>query len=630
MSTRNEKHIIFLSELKHIGMLSGFLAKHVDLQKEGYLAVSLDAEIEHALIEKGIPFRSGRDYRTRTAEPMTLGEEWLTTLFDDERWKFFSYRGVSLSRLYFFPIQAYLTPLIYYFDIVANVLARHSGLARCIVFPSTTVVPPRGFCLEVHSIKTVVDVVAYLAAKNGIEALIPEIAPPVRAQTSAASFKAKQTLFSLGLGLLNTAVSYARRKRSLRILASDYWDNLAPYLKTINSAEVFLLDRRQAFHAGIFNIWRFRMRFVHMDAYASGASSERDTALKKIIETWQSIKKGSAMPAFLFRGFSLQPLIVKALDTIVADVASHVLKDIDDTYELLARLKPDVVELRSTMSGQTHFVILARVAREMGIPSLEMQHGIEYYGPGSMDRRHSAEHMGVYGLLTQRELQTAEDSITTHVVGSPRFDVYASIAETYRAKPTASHAGLTVLCIAPPIKPGTIDTYDIEEYFSAIAAAARGATNVSVVIKLRAGYSRQSFYETTLSRAFEGVPYAIAQFEPLAGVFSQADIVVSHYSTTTLEALQCGKPLIYFGVSPGFERMAEYHLAPYAQNGALVISKTREELTRNMHTLAKDPKAREHMSRAATVFLEKEYAFDGKASERAAALITLLASVKRQ
>ena len=67
MSSRNEKNIIFLSELKHIDMLSGFLAKHVDLQKEGYLTVSLDAEIEHALIEKGIPFRSGRDYRTRTA-----------------------------------------------------------------------------------------------------------------------------------------------------------------------------------------------------------------------------------------------------------------------------------------------------------------------------------------------------------------------------------------------------------------------------------------------------------------------------------------------------------------------------------------------------------------------------------
>lgn len=628
MPPRNEKNIIFLSELKHVDMLSEFLSKHVDLQKEGYLIVSLDAEIEHVLTEKKILFRSGRDYRTHTAEPMTLGEEWLTALFDDVRWKSFSYRGVSLSRLYFFPIQAYLTPLIYYFDIIANVFARHSMLTRCVVFPSTTMVPPRGFCLEVHSIKTVVDVVTYLAAKNGIEALIPETASPMRVQTSAASFKVKHTLFSLGIGLLNTAVSCVRRKRSLRILASDYWDNLEPYLKAIDSAEVFLLDRRQVFNAGLSNIWRFRMRFVHMDAYANNASFERDNTLKKIIEMWQLIKNDSAMPTFLFRGFSIQPLIVKVLDTVVDDIISHVLKDIDDTYALLARLKPDVVELRSTMSGQTHFVILARVAREMGIPSLEMQHGIEYYGPGSMDRRHSAEHMGVYGSLTQRELQEAEDSITTHVVGSPRFDVYGSLPQTNHARQGIPPTGVTVLCIAPPIKPGTIDTYDIEEYFSATAAAVRGVLGSSVTIKLRAGSYRQSFYETALEHTFQGVPYNIAQYEPLAEAFSQADIVVSHYSTTTLEALQCGKPVIYFGVSPGFELMAEYHLAPYWQNSALIIAKTREELARSMHTLAENPKARGQMSRAATVFLGKEYAFDGKAGERAAALIISLAAAK--
>ena len=104
--------------------------------------------------------------------------------------------------------------------------------------------------------------------------------------------------------------------------------------------------------------------------------------------------------------------------------------------------------------------------------------------------------------------------------------------------------------------------------------------------------------------------------------------MVSHYSTTTLEALQCGKPVIYFGVSPGFERMAEYHLTLYGQKGALIIAKTREELARSMHTLAKNPKARGEMSRTASVFLGKEYAFDGKASERAAALIISLAAAK--
>jgi len=139
---------------------------------------------------------------------------------------------------------------------------------------------------------------------------------------------------------------------------------------------------------------------------------------------------------------------------------------------------------------------------------------------------------------------------------------------------------------------------------------------------------RQSFYDTTVANVFEGMSYRIAQYESLAELYPQADIVVSHYSTATLEALQCSKPLIYFGVSPGFDLMAKVHFALYEQQGVMMIVKTREELARVIQMLAQDPRARERLSRAATVFLEKEYAFDGKASERAAALIASLASKK--
>ncbi len=627
MSPQNERTGIFLSELKHVDMFERLLSKRPDLQKEGYLLIPLDAEIEYALTAKEIPFCSGRGYRTHDTEPMTRSEQWIEALFNSDRWAFFKYRGVSLSRLYFFPLQAYLTSLLYYADIVAQVFARHSALSRCIVFPPTIGVPPRGFCLEVHNIKTVVDVVRFLGTQRNIKILIPEITIPIRARTFDASFEVRQMLFGWGIGLLNFFVSSMRRPRRVRILASDYWFNLEPYLNALGSAEVFLLDRKEAFKAGFFNIWRFRMRFVHLDAYAKSSPPERDHAREQITEAWRSIQKDSAIPEFLFRGFSLRPLVVQALGTVVADAAAHVLKDIDDTYTLIARVKPDVVELRSTMSGQTHFVILAQVARALKIPSLEMQHGIEYYGKGSMDRRHSAEHIGVYGPLTQRELRVAEDDITTHVVGSPRFDVYASLPEIDRAKQPILHAGLTVLCIAPPVKPGTIDTYDVEEYFSAIAAAARGVPNMSIIVKLRAGPPRQSFYEAAIARAFAGVPHATAQYEPLAELFPPADIVVSNYSTATLEALQCGKPLIYFGASPGFDLMAEFHLAVYEQKGALMIAKTPDDLARGMQALT-DPQARERMSGAATAFLKNEYAFDGRASKRAASLMSSLASLK--
>jgi hypothetical protein len=101
----------------------------------------------------------------------------------------------------------------------------------------------------------------------------------------------------------------------------------------------------------------------------------KDNTLK-IIEMWQLIKMILRCLRFYFR-LSIQPLIVKVLDTVV-DHAPHVLKDIDDTYALLAHLKPDVVLL--DYERPDAFVILARVARDR-IPSLEMQHAIRH-GPG--------------------------------------------------------------------------------------------------------------------------------------------------------------------------------------------------------------------------------------------------------
>lgn len=626
----NEKNIIFISEMKHVDELAPFLSAHPDIQKEGYLLVPLDAEIEYLLTEKNVTFHSGRGYRTTDTEPMTHGEEWLLKLFNDERWSFFTYRGVSLARLYFFPLQAYLMSLLYYADIIANVLARHTSTARCIVFSPTDGAPSRGFCLEVQKMKALVDVVTCLATQRGIEALVPERIMPTRVQTSITSFEIKRALFSVGVGLLNFVVKLFRRPRRLRILASDYWSNLLPYLKQLDSVEVFQLDRMQAFNVGLSNLWKFRMRFLHLGAYPALNSPARENASDHIQEVWQSLRQTSAVPELRFRNFSLQPLAVQMLDTIVTDVVSRVLRDIDNAHALLARVKPDVVELRSTMSVQTHFVILAQVARSLGIPSLEMQHGIEYYGPGSMDRRHSAEHMGVYGPLTQRELHAAEDTITTHVIGSPRFDVYESLLRAGRAKQPATHSGLSVLCISPPISLSIIDTFDIEEYFSGIAVAVRGVTGAEVIIKLRNGRYRQSFYESAITRIFDGVPHQIKQDEPLVDLFHLSDIVVSNYSTATLEALQCGKPLIYFGVSPAFNLMADVHLTSYEQEGAVNIVKTNEEFSHALKVLMRDPHARERMSRAATDFLEKNFAFDGRAGERAAELITSLETARRR
>ena len=101
-----------MAEPSHVSRLTDFLNENRSIKEEGFFIVSLDLEIDLLLIEQGVPFVSARDYRTSEALTMTLSETWASSVLESERWSFFSYRGVSLSRLYFLPLQMYLSYLI--------------------------------------------------------------------------------------------------------------------------------------------------------------------------------------------------------------------------------------------------------------------------------------------------------------------------------------------------------------------------------------------------------------------------------------------------------------------------------------------------------------------------------------
>ena len=103
---------------------------------------------------------------------------------------------------------------------------------------------------------------------------------------------------------------------------------------------------------------------------------------------------------------------------------------------------------------------------------------------------------------------------------------------------------------------------------------------------------------------------------------------MSCYSTAIIEALQAGVPVVYLGLSPVQKLMGVHHFTRYAREGLLLIATTTSELATHIVTLAKDPELRKQYVRHAEEFLTREYLFDGHASERAAALITALASGK--
>ena len=621
---QNKRNILLLTEVGHADMYQAFLDANPVIIEEGFLLVSLDAEIEQVLSDRGVSFVSGRNYRTANTSFCVLSEEWPAAIFESKRWDFFAYRGVLLGQLYFLSLQSYISHLLYYVDIVSNLVAQHPQTNCVVVFPPTKAPPPHGSTLVKQKVRVVVDAVLCVGTARNKKILIPT-ASTKAVHSLQLSFNSRRILFGWVIGAMNVLVKMTTRPRKVRILASDYWKNLSPYVKNMDSAEIILIDRTEALNAGLKNIWKYRMRFLHSKTFR-GAVTERNVAQKHITQEWNAIAEAGDTSQYLFKDISVHPLIFRALDSIVEEVKHKILKDIDDTYVTLQALQPDMVILRSTVSTQTHFTILAYVAKAQGIPSIEMQHGLEYYGPGSVSKRHRAEFTGVYGPLTKKQMQEVHDVYTTPVIiGSPRFDAYA------RSKAKTDRVGVSILCIAPAIDPGgdSPDTYDAEDYYSAIASAVKKIPNASVIVKFRPGPDRDQFVRTMLESLFEGIPYTIAQTEPLSVLYPRADIVVSCYSTAAIEALQCGKPLIYLGLSPVQALMGEHHFSYYAQEHAMYVANSNEVFTNLMVELAASLEARYELGQRALQFLKQEYLFDGNASKRAAEWLESLASGRR-
>jgi len=298
---------------------------------------------------------------------------------------------------------------------------------------------------------------------------------------------------------------------------------------------------------------------------------------------------------------------------------------------MLKTLAPNMVFLRASVSAQTHFYILATVARMCGIPSLELQHGLEYLGSGSVSKQHGAEYIAVYGRVTQDEFAALGFPRERFpIVGSPRFDAYkreAVLAHRVRRE----GEGISVLCIGFAVSVEWFyDDYDLEEYYSAVAQALEKIPNSSAIIKLRPGSFRESSCRSTIDTIFARVSHTIAHDEPFSELFASADIVVSYFSTVVLEALQFNKPTIVFSAQAMERECIRFHLTQYADAGGLIVTYTQEELEIACRSLANDEALRKRLARGAEKVLTQLYSFDGKASERIVALIERLAQKQNE
>lgn len=619
------KTAIILYEVSQLTSLDALIKKWSDGGEAPQL-VSLDAEIDFALEKRGIPFISGKTLQDRVSPAAYVrADEVAHAMFDDERMSFLTYRNVSLLDSLRFSTQVYLGRLFHYIDVVGRFVESAPEVKRLVVPVTIAPVSKTSDPLAVEESRIVYEAARLVAEQGGIQCELHDTRSPalqVKGSWRGWVFASKRTLFGVALSLLNTGMAL-RSRRPLRILASDYWNSLVPVLRQLPEAELVLLDRSQALYAGLANIWRHKVRFMHIEHFLSGKGRRRARAqAKKCEEQWTTTRKEMLASLDLtFRGISLAGTAERILTHLIKMAVPDVIRDVEGTYAMYERLSPDAVLLRASASRQRHFSVLPLVAREVGIPALEVQHGGEYLGSGSGTRRHAAYYLATYGPLVCDEFRTlGYEKERLLPVGSPRFDAY--IRDAQKEAIVREKRDLVILSNTPTMDISErYGTYSIEEYFKTLGEAARGIPNARLLVASRSTTVRSAFLEEARARGLSGVNYESVGTTPLPELFRQADIFVCSYSTVAYEALLYRLPVILAAFAPTEKMMADFHFSHFAKAGALLIAHSPEELADMLQRLSTDVEARARMSAAAETFMCEQFSFDGHASERIAKLI---------
>ncbi len=604
------KKMFIIYELGHVDELKKYFEKWSE-EKDSLIVVALSIDIEEKLTSANIPFVSAASYKKIFLDQLSNEDEMMKNFFDRSHWKEFVYRDIELPKIFQFMFRAYLQVVRYHGMQLMRIIESHPEIKEIKVFSPSEVLSATYGTLAPREIHVVMDCVKRIGEIRGISITVMPLTVVLTSFHKSLQpliFSIKRSLFGFAIGIWNRLVVVFVRPRDTRFLISDHWKNVESFIKLLKNEECIFLDRSEIRHIPWRLLFRHRMRFVHsIDFLSQKTKEETKREAEKLQEVWRDMRK-NIPEIFIWEGNSFDELLLSALDDIVRDFPK-LLSEIAGTYCMYEKMRPHVVTLRASVSKQPHFSILPLVAKKYGIPSLELQHGLEYLGPGSWSREHTAEYIAVYGALVKKELMAiGYQSDKLPIIGSPRFDQNIQLIEKYKEKRDKKEK-FTVLCIAPDIRAFEIyDSYSASDYFTSIAAALETEKeNVHIIVKLRPGPAQEGVLRLIIDKAFLGFSYKIAHNEPISHICRETDITISCFSTALLEVLQFNIPVVIHALHPVDAQVIDFHFLPYSEAGAVRIVYTPDELKQTLS---------QHNHGKTTSFMTQNFCFDGRSSER--------------
>ncbi len=600
---------------------------------------SFDYWLERELKKRGVPAVPLTEFRTPWtdfSDPIAHTETAARQWYRLPETAFFTHRGLSLGEMFEAVMALHFQGVLSYLLVFEKILDANPGLERLVIPRSGAAVPQTGGMFARFETRLVADVGVFCARRRGVACeLVGE-----DKDRGMILFPPQPRLRALLLRSYNALIRAFAPRRPLKILVSDHWRNISPFIEKMNDAELVFVDRKELRNIPLRQLWKHRVRFIHpLDLEGARLRELAREKQKEFAREWKRAKPAvAALPDFTTDGINWFSVVEPVFDTLVEEYAERVVADIESIRLILEQENINRSLVRASISGQHHFYIMGELPRSLGVPSIEVQHGI---GVGILDP-HSAfgqmhvDYIAAYGPLVQRAFvktgYAAERIVPT---GSPRFDRY--IREREHTGPDERAAGLRTLDLDPE-KPVALvimqeetphlalgapafDSYEFRDFALALRNIQKQIPGLQYILKFRSA-ALQEKYRPYLEELFTDGGAVPASGDAFPLVLA-SDFVYACFSTLASECLMARKPTILFPLKKGDTYFYNAH-----KDGMLTVPLIDDasglpvrEVIEVTQKLIGDKAFYAEAVRKGERYLAENFTFDGRAADRVADFI---------
>jgi hypothetical protein len=250
--------------------------------------------------------------------------------------------------------------------------------------------------------------------------------------------------------------------------------------------------------------------------------------------------EGPAAPErFQIAGVSFWPLVARAVQLQLM-IWMPLLRGVWTLMRRVAQSSPDAVLLTST-DATAYAGALVAAARDAGVPSISIQHGLMGEPNGHSVVR--TDVIASWGSATEpwhlaRTPQTARFVVT----GNPRFDTFPAGSVKPARDPARPFTIVVCTGFVAEFSVCASDALNFQLLQATLDWA--GSREVRIVHKMHPGEEPEYYRVAAASLGWQRPAFSIVKDVVLHDVLQSSDVLVTGYSTTVIESVLLGTPVI--------------------------------------------------------------------------------------